>query len=41
MLLNNKKNETVFLTVIFTLMISEFGSAQDEIIDLKFGGSFA
>jgi hypothetical protein len=37
MLLNSKKNEIIFLTVILVLMISGFGSAQDEIIDLKFG----
>jgi len=37
MLFNNKKKKTIFLTVILLLMISGFVSAQDEIVDLKFG----
>jgi len=36
MLIKNKNKKTIFLTVILSLIISVFGSAQDEITDLKF-----
>jgi hypothetical protein len=39
MLFNNKKKKNIFLTVILILMISWFVSAEDKIIDLKFGQS--
>jgi len=37
MLFNDMKKRTIFPTIILLLMISGFVSAQDEIIDLKFG----
>jgi hypothetical protein len=37
MLFNNNNKKTVFTTAILLVMISRFVSAQDEIIDLKFG----
>jgi len=36
MLIKNKNKKAIFLTVILSLIISVFGSAQDEITDLKF-----
>ncbi len=37
MLFNNKKYKTIFLSIILSLIISGLVSAQDKIIDLKFG----
>jgi len=36
MLFNNKKKKTILLTATFLFIISQYVSAQDEIIDLKF-----